>query len=337
MLENILIDDPQITFWIDSEDFSEAAKILLKLQINDWELAAKGFRSLKSVQTKNFKFDGYEFKVQYNPGRIISSSAKVDDKSIKERKCFLCDESLPSEQKGILINDEYIILVNPFPIFPEHFTIPHIRHTPQRIENSFSDLLDITKEISKYYTVFYNGPKCGASAPDHLHFQAGSKNFMPIDSEFRYLENEFGNILYEDTNVTLASVDDGLRRFISIESSEKYLIEIEFKKFLEGYKKISNTEVEPMMNILSDYNNEVGWRIIIFLREKHRPSHFFAEEENRIIISPASVDLGGVLITPRQEDFEKISKEIIAEVLEEVTLSREKFNQLKVSLGQNRA
>ena len=184
MLEDILINQPEINDFVNKNDYSEAAKKLLNKQKDDWQFAANGFESLKSVQTKEFNFDGYKFKVQFNPGRIKSSSAKVDDKSIKERKCFLCLENLPSEQKGILINEEYIILVNPFPIFPEHFTIPQVRHTPQSIKNSFIDLLEISKELSKYYTVFYNGPKCGASAPDHLHFQAGSKNFMPIDLEF---------------------------------------------------------------------------------------------------------------------------------------------------------
>ena len=284
---------------------------------------------LNSVQTKNFTYDGFEFKIQFNPGRIISSSAKVDAKSIQERKCFLCRENLPSQQKGILINDEYLILVNPFPIFPEHFTIPNIRHIPQRIKDSFSDLLIISKELSKYYTVFYNGPKCGASAPDHLHFQAGSKYFMPIDSEFQQLINDYGNTILNDKNFTLSMVDDGLRRFIAIESHDKHLIERSFVKFYEGYQQISKTDDEPLLNIIANYDTESGWRIIIFLREKHRPSHYFADEAKRIIISPASVDLGGVLIIPRQTDFEKISKEIITEVYDEVTLAEDKFENLK--------
>ncbi len=132
-----LINNREVSVSINQNDFSEAAKKLLLQQINNWQFAANGFESLKSIQTKDFKFDEYKIKVQFNPGRIKSSSAKVDEKSIKERECFLCLENLPSEQKGILINEEYLILVNPFPIFPEHFTIPHIRHIPQSIKNAF--------------------------------------------------------------------------------------------------------------------------------------------------------------------------------------------------------
>ena len=332
MLEDILTDNSEINKYLNLNDYSEAAKKLLLQQKKDWQFASNGFESLKSVQTREFGFDGYKIKVQFNPGRIKSSSAKVDEKSIKERKCFLCLENLPSEQKGILLNEEYIILVNPFPIFPEHFTIPHVRHVPQSIKNSFIDLLEISKELSKYYTVFYNGPKCGASAPDHLHFQAGSKNFMPIDLEFQQLKNDYGNVLLKDKNLILSAIDDGLRRFITIESHDKYLIENKFKIYFENYKNISGNNDEPTMNILSSYGQNSGWRVIIFLREKHRSSHYFAENENQILISPAAVDLGGIFITPRQKDFEILSKNIIIEVCDEITLSKEKFDFLKNSL-----
>ena len=332
MLENILIDNPEINDLINQNDYSEAAKKLLLKQKLDWRFATDGFESLKSVQTKEFNFDEYKIKVQFNPGRIKSSSAKVDEISIKERECFLCIENLPAEQKGILINEEYIILVNPFPIFPEHFTIPHIRHIPQSIENSISDLLEISKELSKHYCVFYNGPKCGASAPDHLHFQAGSKNFMPIDLESRYLKNEFGNVLIDNKNINLTAVDDGLRRFILIESHDKYLTENTFQSFYESYKIITGNNNEPMMNILSSYEQKSGWRIIIFLREKHRSSHYFAQEENQMLISPATIDLERIFIIPKKKDFEIISKKTIIEICDEITLTKEKFDLLKNKL-----
>ncbi len=329
MIENILIDNSEISAYLNENDFSDAAKTLLNLQLKNWNLAANGFDSLKSVQTKVFDFDEYKIKVQFNPGRMVSSSAKVDEKSIKERECFLCLDKLPAEQKGILINGNYLILVNPFPIFPEHFTIPNIHHVPQRIKNSFSDLLEITKSLSKYYTVFYNGPKCGASAPDHLHFQAGTKIFMPINSEFQIIKNKFGLQIYNENDLTITAVEDGLRRFISFESSNKSLIERHFTKFYNEYKSISSSDDEPMMNIICDYSENEGWRVIVFLREKHRSSHFFAEGNDRILISPASVDLAGVLITPREKDFGKISKKMISEIFEEITFSKENFIQIK--------
>ncbi|MEO8399869.1 MAG: DUF4922 domain-containing protein, partial [Ignavibacteriaceae bacterium] len=195
-MKNILCGDTEVITYLNRGDFSNASKKLLELQIKSWSLAEKGYKSLESIQTKTFHFEGFDIKVQFNPGRIISSSAKVDEKSIKERECFLCIENLPIEQKGLLFNDEYLILVNPFPIFPEHFTLPNLKHIPQRIhsfsrKNPFSALLDFSKNLSKFYTVFYNGPNCGASAPDHLHFQAGLKNFIPIEADFHQLKKGY--------------------------------------------------------------------------------------------------------------------------------------------------
>ncbi|HNZ62580.1 MAG TPA: DUF4922 domain-containing protein, partial [Paludibacteraceae bacterium] len=150
-------------------------KNLFKEQVSEWDLAKKNYEDLKNVQIKSFSFGDFEIVVQFNPARIVSSGAKVDEKTIKERKCFLCKENLPPQQKGVDAG-EYSILVNPYPIFPEHFTIPRKEHIPQQIKPFFSDMLELAKSMDEF-VVFYNGPKCGASAPDHLHFQAGTKNF----------------------------------------------------------------------------------------------------------------------------------------------------------------
>ena len=144
-----------------------------------------------------------KINAQFNAGRMTSTSAKVDPKSISERKCFLCEKNLPAEQKGILYNNKYIILCNPFPIFPTHFTLTHKEHQPQRILDTFSDMLDLSKDLSKHYSVIYNGPRCGASAPDHLHFQAGNKYFMPIDDEFHQIKNEYGKMIFEDDDLSI--------------------------------------------------------------------------------------------------------------------------------------
>ena len=332
ILENILFNNIEAGSFINKNDFGSAARILLEHQKKDWKQLASGYNSLDTVQTKIFQFDGYNIKVQFNPGRIISSSARVDEKSIRERKCFLCFENLPAEQKGILYAGEYLILCNPFPIFPEHFTLPEINHTPQIILGSFGKLLSLGKDLSKYYTVFYNGPKCGASAPDHLHFQAGNKFFMPIDSEFNSSKNKYGKILFNENGHTVTGVDDGLRRFISFEGKDYTMLVHLFNGFYEVYNSLNKSEDEPMMNILSFYENETGWRVIIFLRDKHRPSHYFAAGEDNILLSPAAVDIGGVCITPLEKDFKKITKEMITAIFQEVAVEREEFEFIKSGL-----
>ncbi len=335
MLGSIITTNPDIRKFINKNDFAEAARALLKNQQENWEQLSKGYHSLKKVKTKNFHFDGFEIKVQHNPKRIVSSSAKVDNESIKKRECFLCTENLPEEQKGILYNNKYIILGNPFPIFPEHFTVSYTEHSLQKIENSFGDLLLLAKDLSKHYTVFYNGPECGASAPDHLHFQAGTRNFMPIEKEFPQLKLRYGKLLYEKNNLSINFIDDGLRRFLSLESNDLELLRNSFNIFYNTYSEFSNSKIEPMMNILTFFENNEIWRVIIFLREKHRPSFFYDKGENNFLWSPAAVDLGGVCIIPKEENFNDISMNILITGFNQITLSGDKFLLFKEKLKQN--
>lgn len=315
------------------EDHSEQTRALLQQQKTVWEQLAKGYQSLETVQVRVFQFDGFEIKVQFNPGRIVSSSAKVDEKSIKERKCFLCLENLPGEQKGVAYGNEYILLCNPFPIFPEHFTIPHIRHIPQLIDNAFGTLLDLSKDIGTYYTVFYNGPKCGASAPDHLHFQAGNKGFMLIEEEFDELRSSCGEVIADGNDYIVTAIDDSLRRFVSVESNNKSRVETVFHNFYNSYAaQIGNGE-EPMMNVISYFIPELDvWRVLLIPRGKHRPSYYFLEGDEKILLSPASVDFGGVLITPVEKDFQRLTREHIIQMFAEVSLNTEKFKKLTSQL-----
>ncbi|MFZ0452278.1 MAG: DUF4922 domain-containing protein [Ignavibacteriaceae bacterium] len=334
-MSNVFTTEHNIREFVDKNEFAEAARALLKNQKENWEQLSEGYKSLVNVKTKSFSFEGFEIKVQHNPKRIVSSSAKVDNESIKKRECFLCIENLPEKQKGILYSSKYIILGNPFPIFPEHFTISYTGHSPQKIENSFGDLLLLAKDLSEYYTVFYNGPECGASAPDHLHFQAGTKNFMPLGKDFQQLKLRYGKLLYEKHNLSITYFDDGLRRFISLESNEFDLLTKSFKIFYDIYSEFSYGKIEPMMNIIAVYENNEIWRILIFLREKHRPSFFYEKGENNFLWSPAAVDLGGVCIIPKEENFNGISKNILITGFSQITISGDNFLLINEKLKQN--
>lgn len=167
-----------------TSDMNQTIHHLLTGQLASWETARNNYAALSGVRVKELNVNGIPYKVQFNPARIVSSGAKVDAKSILERKCFLCPANLPPVQKGIPFGGHYNILVNPFPIFPRHLTVPELAHTPQRIATRFTDMLELAEALTDY-TIFYNGPKCGASAPDHAHFQAGNKGFMPIEKDWR--------------------------------------------------------------------------------------------------------------------------------------------------------
>jgi ATP adenylyltransferase/5',5'''-P-1,P-4-tetraphosphate phosphorylase II len=331
---NVLTNNQIIIDFVYQNLFADATRHLFETQKIDWSMLALGYKSLEDVKTKSFQFDGFTIKAQFNAGRITSTSAKVDAKSINERKCFLCKENLPENQKGILYYDKYLILCNPYPIFPEHFTITYKEHLQQRILDTFSDMLDLSKDLSKFYVVTYNGPRCGASAPDHLHFQAGNKYFMPIIDEFHQIKNEYGKVIYEDDVLSFYAIDDGLRKFISIESIDKELIVNTFNQFYNTYFELMNKVQEPMMNIVCFYEEEFGWRLIVYLRRKHRPDVFFAEDETKLMLSPAVIDISGVCVLPREEDFKHITKAMIENIFKEVFMDEKKFNELLAKLIQ---
>lgn len=287
------------------------------------ETARNNYAALSGVQMKELNVNGTLYKVQFNPARIVSSGAKVDAKSIKERKCFLCPANLPAVQKGIPFEGHYNILVNPFPIFPRHLTVPETAHVAQRIAPRFGDMLDLARQLTDY-TIFYNGPKCGASAPDHAHFQAGNKGFMPIEQDWR---RQIAGKVADYGQATLWWLNDAPRTTLVIESADR---KTAIKLFDTVYHSldIQPGEDEPMMNVLVMYEDN-KWIVFVFPRAKHRPACYTAEGDANLLSSPASVDLGGVFITPVEKDFIKITAEDIAQILSEVCLSPADFQKVR--------
>ena len=307
---------------------------LIDGQLSSWEMAKNNYEALKQVKVKEVIINGGHYKVQFNPARIVSSAAKVDTKSIQERKCFLCPANLPEVQKGIPFNGHYQILINPFPIFPKHLTVPELEHADQRILLRFGDMLDLAA-VADDYVVFYNGPKCGASAPDHAHFQAGNKGFLPIETEWQQQKD---TKVAELPGGTLWALDDYPRATLVIEATDKVDAMTLFRSVYDGLtpdpspkergdKIHPESQEEPMMNVLTWMEGD-KWIVCIFPRDKHRPSCYTAEGDANILISPASVDMGGVFITPLEKDFEKITADDIATILSEVCMNPADFAKL---------
>jgi ATP adenylyltransferase/5',5'''-P-1,P-4-tetraphosphate phosphorylase II len=319
-----IIKDSELKNSGNVESFADRAHTLLTIQMEKWHSLNKGYKNLDSVETRELEIDGTKVTLQFNPQRIISSTAKVDEKSIKDRKCFLCVENLPDEQKAVQYGNDFLILGNPYPIFPEHFTISKIKHIPQRIKKSFEDLINLSRDLGKYYSVFYNGPECGASAPDHLHFQACTKNFMPIENSIKATMCRAAG---KNSKLEVFAAKNFVRKFISFESTSKIELLNIFKIFYDGFSRLPGTSIEPMVNIISSYENN-KWRVIIFPRRKHRPDFYFKEGSDKILISPAASDLGGICITPRREDFDKVTKENLEKMFDEILVSTEFFEFL---------
>lgn len=284
-------------------------------------MAAANFEALGGVKVKELDVNGMPFKVQFNPARMASSGAKVDAASLKARPCFLCEKNRPEVQIGIEWNDRYTILVNPFPIFHRHLTIPDTSHTDQLIAGRIADMMGLAAELNGY-TVFYNGPRCGASAPDHMHFQAGNSDFLTIAPA---IENAELKTIAADGDATLSLVDTLPVKVFVIDAADHSAGERLFGRLLEAMP-VPEGEREPMLNLLC-YSTPAGERLVVIPRKRHRPA-CYGTDNGCMLISPASVDVGGVFITPRPEDFERMDQAAIASILDEVCLTAEEIGEI---------
>jgi len=304
--------------------YTDKINELFAEQLSDWSLAKLNYSQLEKVRIRKFSFGTFKVLVQYNPERIRSSSAKVDAKSIGDRPCFLCAKNRPPEQRGIDLDNNLTILVNPFPIFKRHLTIPSELHTDQRIGNNFDTMLSLA-EAMPLFTVFYNGPQCGASAPDHLHFQAGNIGFMPVENDF--LSGRHPKLLSSDQGMEIWKWESYLRGIITLKGNDRKKLVRVFDRLFDRLSETQPGRPEPMLNILTGYSRD-EWTIHIIPRKQHRPKQFFAEGDTQILISPAAVDLGGVIITPREEDFLRITKDDIEDIFRQVCFNESELDGL---------
>ena len=334
MVEHRCIAEAELRAFHPGSTLAGEAQALLLQQQSVWELARLGYKSLDSVRTKAFDFDGITSRVQFNPGRLKSTSAKVDARSIRSRPCFLCEAHLPPEQKGILYRDEFLLLVNPYPICPEHFTIACVEHVPQQIGGRFRTLLDLARDLAPEFVVLYNGPQAGASAPDHMHFQAGTKAFLPVADEYLTSRERFGRLLVDTGSLRVYSVDGYIPAFVALESSNLTALVEGFTVVHEGLRGVLGSRDEAMMNLVCWFE-EGEWTLVVFPRSKHRPARFFAADETRIMLSPAAVDLAGVPTIPVEADFQRVDRENLEAMLEEVSLRKDLIREVTGSLVES--
>jgi len=306
------------------KNYSQIIEKLFEEQFQEWELARVNYSQLENVKSREIDFGAFRVFVQYNPGRIRSSSAKVDAKSIESRPCFLCERNRPAEQRGVSFERKLTILINPFPIFKRHLTIPSELHIDQRIKNNFDTMLFLAEALPSY-VIFYNGPQCGASAPDHFHFQAGNRGFMPVEKDFQ--SRDFATLLSSEEGMEIWQWKGYQRGIFTLRGDNSEKLVTTFYVFLEKFAGIQHDLIEPMLNILIDHSDNT-WTIHIIPRKKHRPSQFYAEGESRLMISPAAVDLGGVMITPREEDFEKITRADVEDIFAQVCFNDNEITDL---------
>lgn len=291
-----------------------------------WTDARHRFRDLKHVETRQFSD---QLKLQWNPARIVSTGAKIDKKTLGERPCFLCDKNRPKEQMSKQIDEKFHLLVNPFPILPVHFTIPARKHQPQLIYKNYGEMHRFIS-LHSDLMVFYNGPKCGASAPDHLHFQAGTNGILPLQTNWQRLSRNLTDIISLNDEEKISVVRDFIVPAFVIISKSAESDEALFRRLYKAMPQRGD-ETEPMMNIISWRKGEEFISVVI-PREKHRPEAYFAEGDAQFVVSPGALDMSGLIITPREEDFRKLTEEKALSLLQECGVSEEKMNAIIAKL-----
>ena len=322
-------------------------------ELEEWPEAAQRYKALEQVKTKNLPLPlqrrGEAFLVQWNPARIVSTGAAIDKETISRRPCFLCDNNRPREQHKLMTEKHYQILVNPYPILPQHFTIPMRRHTPQSIYSSFGTLRRMAWNMPRHI-VFYNGPLCGASCPDHMHLQAGSRGIVPLERDWPLYETHLRK-LYPLTGEQTATMEEagnvGSRcglfllegypcPVFVIRSMPAESDSILCQRVYKALPVVGN-ETEPRLNIVCWRQAGTSGRpdeivTLIFPRSKHRPDCYYKEGAEQLLISPGALDMSGLFITPREQDFEALTAERAADILREVTLSEEELEPIIESL-----
>ena len=299
-------------------------------QLQVWPDVCQRYRDLRQVEVRELVADDFVMQVQWNPARMRSTGAKIDARSIAERPCFLCGKNRPEEQMHRVVDSRYELLVNPFPILPVHFTIPTLKHQPQRILPMIGELLRLAQRNADL-TLLYNGPHCGASAPDHAHLQAVSSGMLPLQSSWQRLSRNLAEVTKNDDDEGIWQVTDYPAAALVIRSHTVEKGEQLFKRLYKCLPPAAD-DTEPMMNVIA-WNSGDELLTVVLPRRKHRPDCYTVEGDGQYIISPGAVDMGGLIITPREEDFRRLTPEVVKGIYQEVSLTDEQMQEVTLAIS----
>ena len=286
---------------------------LFKSQVETWPRLARGIQGLALAQTRPVQIDWFQVFIRHIPHRAVSTTAAVDPVSISKRPCFLCAGNLDPEERGIPFGQHYVFYFNPFPIVDRHLSIVHREHGHQHIAGEIGNFLDIAAALPGYFMI-YNGPQCGASAPDHMHFQAGLRNLFPIEKDAASM----GGI----------AIRSYARNVLVFRDWDRTRLIDKMNRAIELLMEVTGKRPEPLINIAAFHHNH-EWTIYLFPREKHRPNVYYTGE---LTVSPGTIDLCGIFVAPFEKDFKRILGNDIAAIYREVTLQDPMFDEVAAKL-----
>jgi len=321
-----------------AEALSDRVDDLIIHQRQNWPLLSDGYRGLAAVKTRRLEspdMPGSYVLVQHNPARIRSTAAAVDRASIESRKCFLCPENLPPEEVGLEYSSEFVVACNPFPVLDRHLSIIHRRHIEQVLDGYVEALVELARDLGSSYLVLYNGPRCGASAPDHLHLQACSRAVLPIEASLGRLHpvrcRAATTEAVNEGGLIVGVLEDFGRNLIVLRGRTTPDLAGAIEQLLINFADATGSDTEPMVNLIVTHERGL-WTVYLFPRARHRPASFFAEGDQQIMISPGAIDMAGVIVAPREEDFEKVGAKEALGIFTEVSASKQLVRELAESL-----
>ncbi len=298
---------------------------LFEQQVASWGALRDGLDVWRSAEYRDIPVNDSTIALQHNPGRIISTAAKVDDSSIRTRSCFLCSRNMPAEERGLALDEHFAFFCNPFPVLEKHLVITAREHVPQRIADCLTQLLAAARGLGSQYAVIYNGPACGASAPDHTHLQAGRVARLRI---FDAVEKQWNDTYPPDGHADMREIARHGVRSLGIRSRDQQALEECVRRVVKALGALSpDNAIEPMLNAIARYGSGV-WDVVIIPRERHRSSHYFGVDDKRVLVSPAAIDLSGLIVVPLRQDFESLGATTIKEIIAEVSFGRDKMKLL---------
>ena len=312
--------------------FSDRLSAFIRQQCAAWPRLREARHALDETLSRRVLLDDLEVQLQHNPDRMRSSASCVDSRSVARRPCFLCPHNLYPQQKALVFRQQWRVLNNPFPIFADHLVVAHQQHVPQSADAAMDAMVSFVTDLGCSFMAFYNGPTCGASAPDHLHFQACPAGSIPMTGQLAMLlKGGTGMPMLVPVPSSgpargFTGTVDNRTLFVCLSPEPGLLVEM-LQTVVGFLEKTTAGSYSPGVNILVSGSAE-GYSGILFPRRAHRPSCFYEDGERRMIVSPGAVDMGGLVILPRRQDYAKMDRERMLHIFSEVCCSADIFKTL---------
>ncbi|MBU2494285.1 MAG: DUF4922 domain-containing protein [Bacteroidetes bacterium] len=327
MTSKNVVKDNELKKYGSVENFGERTRALFNYQFEKWPLLKERHNNLNILESRELKINNTSLLLKFNPQKAVASTSNLNNGLNDTKICSFCSINSSDNQKLLQYGNDFYIHVNPFPDLEEHLIIAKFKHVSQRIKKNFEDLLNLSRDLGKFFTIYYNGPDCGPPSTDHLHFYGCRKNIFPLEKEYSLLKESLCRLAGRNGKAEVWASKNFSRKFIVLESTSKIELLNIFKIFFDGFLRISGDSVEPGMNIIASFNLN-KWTVFIFPRRQYNSELIKKEGVEQLLISPSALEFGGICFTGRKDDLESADQETLESIFNNISVSTEFFEFL---------